>query len=87
MNSNDTPNLPEPQQDPHPVKDRFCARQVSFDYPVGSVAPKRLVGTVIRQAYIGKTKRGEIPNYSLTVVGNSGKILVIDMVESYALIQ
>ena len=70
--------------DPHPTKDRFVGRTVSFDYLVGGTI-RRLVGTVEKQTFIGYTEQGHIPDYNLIVRGNSGKAVTISLVENYTL--
>jgi hypothetical protein len=70
--------------DPHPTKDRFIGRTVSFDYLFGGTV-RRLVGTVEKQTFIGYTEHGHIPDYHLIVRGNSGKAVTISLVENYTL--
>ncbi len=62
-----------------PGNRRWCGRSIVFEY-VG----KTLTGTVISQAYAGRTKRGDIPDWTLKVQGASGKTLEISLVESRA---
>lgn len=68
------------EQDPHPNPARFVGCVVTFDH-----AGVRKIGRVVAQQWIGRTERGRIPNYLLTVQGESGACLTIDMVESYAI--
>lgn len=58
---------------------RWVGRKVSFEHQ-----GNRLVGVVEQQVYAGRTKRGNIPDWSLVVRGTSGKTLTISLVESYA---
>lgn len=48
------------------------------------MAGKVLVGIIDAARYLGKTERGAIPNYSLTVRGASGKTVEVNLVEQYA---
>lgn len=64
---------------------QFVGRRISFDGPVGTpLAGRRLVGVVERAEYAGRTARGDIPDYTLTVRGASGSLLTVSLVESYA---
>lgn len=77
---------------------RWAGRYVTFDAPGARPAaadegrpnagkespPVRLSGTVTSHNYAGRTKRGNIPDYTLTIVGKSGKTLTVSMVESHA---
>lgn len=66
--------------DPHPSGSaRFLGLSCSFNY---GTPPRRLVGIVERAIYIGRTARGQIPDYSLTIRGNSGRQVEVSMVES-----
>lgn len=80
--SHDTPDLH--QRDPHPTgPSRFKGRRISFDHNVnGRVA--RLVGVVEQAEFNGYTQRGKIPDYTLTVRGQSGAVVKVSLVESYA---
>lgn len=51
---------------------------------MAGLSAKVLVGIIEAARYIGKTERGQIPNYSLTVRGASGKTVEVNMVEQYA---
>lgn len=51
------------------------------------MAGKTFVGIVESGRYIGKTERGAIPNWELTVRGASGKAVTVNMVEQYTLFQ
>lgn len=67
--------------DPHPSGgSRFIGRQVSFDY---GTPPRRLTGVVEQAVYLGTTLRGDIPDYQLTIRGQSGTTLSVSLVESY----
>lgn len=61
----------------HP--NRWVGRVARFDYD-----GKRLVGTVTAQRYSGRTERGNLPDYALTIRGSSGATLVVSLVESRA---
>jgi len=65
--------------DPHPNPMRFVGLRCSFNFD-----GRRLVGIVQAQTYIGRTVRGQIPDYRLTIRGESGKTVEISLVESYA---
>jgi hypothetical protein len=67
--------------EPEPYPRQFVGKRCSFNH-----GGKRLVGIVQKQAYIGRTERGRIPNYRLEVRGISGAVLEVDLVETYATI-
>jgi hypothetical protein len=72
----------EDTTDPHPAgPSRFLGRTCSFDY--GS-PPQRLFGMVESAHYIGRTARGAIPDYSLSLRGASGRLVEVTLVESRA---
>lgn len=52
--------------------------------PVGQIHGINKVGIVIAQRFIGRTARGDIPDYALDVRGNSGKVVTISLVENRA---
>jgi hypothetical protein len=79
--THDTPHLQE--RDPHPKPNRFLGRRVSFDYEAGGRV-SRLIGVVEAQRYTGRTDRGQIPDYELSIRGSSGKAVTVSLVESYA---
>jgi hypothetical protein len=62
---------------------RWVGRQVSFDLPLSDDSTRRATGTVISQKWAGRTKRGAIPDWELTVEGKSGKRLIVSLVESH----
>ena len=66
----------------HDQPARFVGKRVTFDH-----AGKRLVGLIEAQVYAGRTVRGAIPDYRLTVRGDSGRTLEISLVESYASVE
>jgi hypothetical protein len=71
------------QADPHPEGGRrFLGRSVSFDSRPGEASSQRLCGVVERADYIGRTVRGGIPDYRLTIRGDSGKTMVVSLVEN-----
>jgi len=83
--SHDATNLPKHDGDPHPDgARRFIGRSVSFNNPAGGTPPGRLVGVVESANYIGRTVRGSIPDYQLTIRGQSGRRVTVSLVESYA---
>jgi hypothetical protein len=83
MSSHDSTHLPKQTEDPHPAgAQRFIGRAVSFDHPVGEPAPKRLCGVVESARYIGRTARGQIPDYEIVIRGKSGAALTTSLVES-----
>lgn len=64
---------------------KWIGKRCSFNSELGGpMAGKVLVGIVDAAKYIGKTERGRIPNYSLSVRGQSGKTLEVNLVEQYA---
>jgi hypothetical protein len=63
---------------PYP-ESHWVGKRCSFNYET-----KRLCGTVLKAEYIGRTQRGQLPDYSLQVAGASGKTLTISLVENYA---
>lgn len=68
-----------------PADGVWNGRRVSFHaVPNDPQCERVLVGIVEQSKYIGRTKRGGIPNWSLTVRGASGKVLEVDMCEQYA---
>lgn len=76
------PDHPPIDQDPHPAGPaRWIGMRASFNY---GEPPRRLVGIVEASRYIGRTQRGAIPDYELTVRGTSGKTVTVSLVESYA---
>ena len=58
---------------------RFTGRQLSFDYD-----GKRLRGYCTEAVYVGPTERGAIPDYCITVRGQSGNSITVSLVESRA---
>jgi hypothetical protein len=50
----------------------------SFDYE-----GKRLAGVVTAQEWLGLTPRGFLPDWRVTVRGQSGKSVTVSLVESY----
>lgn len=81
----DKPNIPQLESDPHPDgARRFVGRSVSFDDPAGGSSSRRLVGMVEAASYTGRTVRGAIPDYSLTIRGQTGKRITVSLVESHA---
>jgi hypothetical protein len=71
--------------DPHPAGPRrFVGRSVSFDYSPDGSPPRRLCGMVANAVFVGRTVRGQLPDYSLTIAGKSGKSVTVSLVESYA---
>lgn len=69
-------DLPDPYAD---QPKRWVGRTVRFDHNGA-----RLVGVVTAQKWAGRTPRGALPDYTLTVRGNSGKTLDVSLVESRA---
>ena len=59
---------------------RWVGKTVRFDH-----SGKRLVGVCLSHTYTGRTARGSIPDYLLTVRGTSGTMLDVSLVESKAL--
>lgn len=80
--------MPNEDRDPyHDQPRRFVGKRISFNGAPGTpVAGKRLVGVVEAQRYAGRTARGAIPDYLITVRGSSGGVLEVSLVESYATI-
>lgn len=71
--------------DPKSQEARWIGQRCSFEGELGGpMAGKTLVGIVESATCIGKTGRGDIPNFKLTVRGYSGKLLEVNMVEQYA---
>jgi hypothetical protein len=69
-----------PKNDPHPAgPSRFTGRQLSFDHD-----GKRLRGYCTEAVYVGRTARGDIPDYRLTIRGQSGASITVSLVESHA---
>lgn len=58
---------------------KWVGRVVRFDH-----AGQRLTGTVVSHTYIGRTPRGALPDYTLTIRGQSGRTLDVSLVESRA---
>jgi len=65
------------ESDPHPSPTRFIGKRCSFEHESRSLA-----GVIIAQEYIGRTPRGAIPDYRVTIRGQSGKTLTVSLVES-----
>ena len=72
-----------PTDDPPYPPSKFVGRQCSFDEPNPRGKPRRFVGTIESATYVGRTKRGYIPDYQLLVRGQSGKALKVSLVEGY----
>lgn len=68
--------------DPHPVPNRFVGKACSFNHSFGGGPVKRLVGVIEAQTYIGRTTRGDIPDYALTIRGSSGRAVAVSLVEN-----
>lgn len=66
-------------QDPFPAG-RFLGKRLSV-----TVAGRRLAGKCVKQTYIGRTKRGDIPNYRLRIQLQSGHSVEVNMVEQYTI--
>jgi len=75
-------------RDPHPKgAARFLGRACSFNASRGG-SVERLVGVIDGAQYIGRTERGQIPDYRLTIRGHSGATLTVpSMVEAYTSFQ
>lgn len=84
MADDNPPHIPEPADGYTPNPHRWIGRAISFDDPAGGIPPRRLVGIVDAARYVGRTKRGAIPDYELTIRGQSGKTVTVSLVESYA---
>jgi hypothetical protein len=68
-----------------PMDGVWNGRRVSFHAtPNDRECKNVLVGIVEASKYVGRTERGGIPNWKLTVRGASGKTLEVDMCEQYA---
>jgi len=82
----DEPSLfPDYDRDPHPAgAQRFVGRTVRFDYAAAGGATRELTGRVENAAYVGRTKRGAIPDYILVIRGKSGRAVEVSLVESHA---
>lgn len=63
---------------PYP-ETRFKGRKVSFDNPHGKL---RLVGTIESARWVGRTIKGNIPDWHVCIVGQSGKKVTVSLVES-----
>lgn len=50
----------------------------SFDYQ-----GKRLAGVITAQEYAGKTERGSLHDWTVTIRGQSGKCVTVSLVNSY----
>ena len=65
--------------DPYADKpQRWVGKVARFDHE-----GKRLTGTVVAYHFVGLTKNGKIPDYSVTIRGQSGKELTVSMHETY----
>jgi len=62
---------------------RFIGCTVRF-LPVGQCHGAGLVGIVTAQRFNGRTIKGDLPDYELSVRGNSGKVITISLVENRA---
>jgi hypothetical protein len=72
--------MPSETSDPHPAgPKRFVGRGVVFD-----MQGKRTYGTVKEASYVGRQPRGDIPDYSLTIQGRSGRTITVSLVDSHA---
>lgn len=72
-----SPRTGAPLEDPRPGK--WKGRRVTFDHN-----GRRLTGFVLEQTFTGPTTRGAIPDWTLTVAGQSGRTLEVSLVESRA---
>lgn len=74
--------MSDPGKDPHPAgAARFIGRRCSFDH---GKPPRRLVGIVEACEFVGRTERGAIPDYKITVRGDTGRTITTSLVESRA---
>lgn len=64
------PTIPAPEPSPRRA---FVGQFVSFDLRRAGGSVTREKGEVIEQKWLGLTKRGEIPEWELTIRGASGK--------------
>ena len=60
---------------------RFIGRTARF-MPIGQSHGPQLVGIVTAQRFTGRTQRGNLPDYELSVRGSSGAIKTISLVEN-----
>lgn len=66
--------------DPHPAGPGcFLGLAVAFTHPMNG---KRLRGIVCASRYVGRTARGAIPDYEVTIRGASGATVTVSLVES-----
>ena len=68
----------ENEPPPFPAR-RFVGLGCNF-----TLKGRELYGTVKNAAYIGRTNRGLIPDYLLTIQGRSGQTVEVSLVESHA---
>lgn len=61
----------------------LIGRSVSFDHPDAPDVGVRLVGVVTAAKDNGKTARGAIPDFLVTVRGASGATKTVSFVETY----
>lgn len=59
---------------------KYIGKRVTFDFD-----KKRMVGLCEKAIWNGYTKRGNIPDFIITIRGNSGKAIEVSLVESYAI--
>lgn len=62
---------------------KWVGRTARF-LPIGKTHGPQMVGIVIAQKWAGRNNKGSIPDYTLTVRGQSGKTMEISMVENRA---
>ena len=68
------------EQDPHPAgPGRFVGLTCTFQLE-GAMRS----GVVKAAKYAGRTARGAIPDYTLTIQGRSGRVVEVSLVETYA---
>ena len=60
---------------------RFIGRTARF-LPVGQCHGVQKVGIVTAQRFTGRTTKGNLPDYELSVRGQSGKVITISLVEN-----
>lgn len=69
---------PLPDDPYHNQPKRWIGATARFD-----LNGKRLVGVVMSHVFTGRTAKGNIPDYEVTIRGQSGAVLTVSMHKTY----
>lgn len=68
--------------DPYASEPKKWVGKTARFLPTGKAHGTQMVGIVTAQKWVGRTVKGCIPDYELSVRGQSGKVIQISMVEN-----